>query len=802
MTFDPNDPRLTAYALGELDSSQRESVETLLKESDEARQAVEEIRLTAGWLSRELHHERETYSPPPSLNHQPLTAQVAKPSPAPRSWWSRNALKLGSLAALLLVSVGLFRLAIAPRGEPAASAPSLVAASKARGVADEPEADLRMLAEEAPVKLDSNLARAPTVVMTVAPRPDKEDSELPSALGLARASFAPRSVRRRSVVQASAAIELAVFAPEATKEKTLAATGSALEDRYFKLDVKDQAAAESEALKYRLRDQGGQGQGMGGGAGMMNSRGMQQNLQQASGPHVAKQMGPAQAPQGAAVSRRQGETPKRAAAVGRAVPSATTFAYAPQQTRTPADDPFRSVRETPRSTFLIDVDRASYASIRRDLSQNTLPRKDAVRIEELLNEFPYHDVAPSRLSADPLAVNVEIAGCPWDQRHRLACIGITARPIDQANRPACNLVFLIDVSASMQGPDRLPLVQWSLAKLTDQLGERDRLAIVAFGPTTGVVLASTTGMAKAKIRAAVDDLRVEAQDATRSGLALAYEIAGQSYIEQGTNRVILVTDAGSRIGAMGQDDLIGLVAAKASTGVSLSVLGVGAGTADNNTIATVAEKGRGHHAHIGSPLEAYRVLVEEMGSRLATVATDAKVQVELNANHASGYRLIGYRGASGPPAASIDDSRDAGAIVEGHHATALYEIVPPDAFNLAKRTAQELRESLGERLETLTVRLSFKKPDEGRIRLIEQTGIDRGTSFDRASNDLKLAAAVAAFGMLLSEPQSTGDMTYDAVEQIIQPFVAEGSDPTGCYREFAELVGKAKLIRRERDHRR
>ncbi len=862
MTFDPNDPRLTAYALGELDSSERESVENLLKESGEARQAVEEIRLTIGWLARELHHERETYSQQPSLNHQPLAVSVAKPLRAPRSWWSRNAFRLGSLAALLLLTVGLTRRWFAPRFEPAA-APNRVAAGKARGVAGEVAPKARILAEGAPAKVDSYAVRAPTVFNAAGSRPEQAAVALRSGTGLARAAFAPRSVRRRSVVEASAAIEVAFVAPGANRESRLAVTSPAGGDRYFALDVTQKARPGFEALQYRQPDQASQGQGMGGGAGMMNSRGLQQNRQAVSGPQAAKEMGPAQTPQGAAAGRRQNDA-RKAAALGGAqalankpsrgsvspqrvpelatggmsgmrtgkapsqavadnvdklqnpaqieereqadlIPQSrakSTFAYESQQTRTPAGNTFRSVRETPRSTFLIDVDRASYASVRRALSQNALPPKDAVRIEELLNEFPYHDAAPSRSSAGPFALHVEIAGCPWDQRHRLARIGITARPVDQSNRPACNLVFLIDVSPSMQQPDRLPLVQWSLEKLIDQLGDRDRLAIVAFGRTPGIVLASTSATAKSMIRAAVDDLRVEAQGARRSALALAYEIAGRSFLDQGTNRVILVTDDSSKIGAMGQDDLIGLVAAKASSGVSLSVLGVGAGTVDDNTIATLADKGRGHHAHIGSPLQAYRVLVVEMGSRLATIATDAKVQVEFNASQASAYRLIGYHGATVPPAASIDDSRDAGAIVEGHHVTALYEVVPPDVPNLAKRSTEELRESLEQRLGTLTVRLSYKKPDEGRSRLIEQTGIDRGTSFERASNDLKLAAAVAGFGMLLSESPFSGSASYDAMQQIIQPFLAEGSDPTGCYHEFAELIGKAKLSRRERDRRR
>ncbi|HKI20002.1 MAG TPA: von Willebrand factor type A domain-containing protein, partial [Isosphaeraceae bacterium] len=631
MTFDPNDPRLTAYVLGELDPSEHESVENLLKESDEARQAVEEIRLMVGWLTRELHREQETYAQQPALNHQPLAGSFAKPSPARRSWWSRNAFKLGALAALLLLTVGLVRVAITPRGEPAASAPNLVAAAKARGVAGEFDAEERILAETPPVA--SELAAKPAVLMTAAPRPAQAAPAAPAPLGLARDSLGLQPVRRWSVVKASAAVELAFYVPGASPAQTLALNAATGKDAYATQDVKDQPLRESEAIQYRQPNQANQVQGLGGGAAMMNNRGSLPNRQPVSGSHAAKVMAPAQSLGRSDLSQRGGQVPKASMApagaavasndrsprsmspqraperltegasetsMAGATPAAaanqvekledpsqisgqahsileskakSTFAFEVPQPATPTDGPFRLVRHMPRSTFPIDVDTSSYATIRRDLTEDRLPPKDTVRIEELLNELPYHDAAPSPVSPDPFALHVEIAGCPWDQRLRLARVGITARPIDQANRPPCNLVFLIDVSSSMRQADRLPLVQWSLEKLTDQLGARDRLAIVTFGQTAGLVLASTSGMAKSKIRAAVDDLRVEVQDGTRSGLALAYELAGRSFIEQGTNRVILVTDASARIGAMGRDDLIG--SRKTSNRVSLSVIGVG-----------------------------------------------------------------------------------------------------------------------------------------------------------------------------------------------------------------------------------
>jgi Ca-activated chloride channel family protein len=327
----------------------------------------------------------------------------------------------------------------------------------------------------------------------------------------------------------------------------------------------------------------------------------------------------------------------------------SSFAFQPHKAPPPPSNvAFRSLPERApavaalKSTFLPDVDRASCVNVRRVLSQNVLPAKDEVRLEELINEVPCHDDLPSIESLDPLAVNVEIADCPWEHRHRLARIGIAARAIDQRGRSACNFVFLLDLSPSMQEPDRLPILQWSLNRLIDQLGSRDRMAIVGFGQNPGVVLSSTTCSEKPKIRAAVDDLKVEAPETGRSALALAYEIASRNLLSAGTNRVILATDSSARIGAMRERDLTALVVDKAASGVSLSVLGVGSGTFDDRTITNLAEKGRGHDAHVTSPIEAYRVLVEEMGLNLATIATDARVQVEFNGDRVSAYKLIGY----------------------------------------------------------------------------------------------------------------------------------------------------------------
>jgi Ca-activated chloride channel family protein len=850
MMINPNDDsRLTAYVLGEIDPSERERVETLLKESEEARRTVEEIRLTVRWLTRELHHEQETYSWQPLPNHQPLELRgtALRPSPAPKSWWSHKAFKLGSLAAGLLLTAGLTRLAIMPRGNSAAG-PSPVADAKPRMGAEEIVSQAVARARAVPATRDDE--REPKLVMTLARNEKRADLSLLSELGVARDSVVPHTIRRKSVIQGSADVELALASPSGHKSKALVPTSLASEGQYYKLNTPERVTAQFDAAQNQQANQAFRGMA----GGMSNTRGVQQGGPPVSGPHAASQMMAAHEVERAALGRRlsQSAEPRGAAAgapvsalsrdrsspsgslaakpaadgarapqkanevppasadvsdkvqapaqiphLAKAIPQSrakNTITFESQPAESLGDSPFRPVRESPQATFLLDVDRASYANIRCSLNRNTLPSKDDVRGEELLNAFPYHDLAPSGSSSDPFSIHVEIGGCPWDQRHRLARIGITGQPIERADRPSCNLVLLLDVSASMQQPDRLPLIQWSLNRLIDQLGERDRLAIVAFGQTPGVVLSPSSGLAKAKIRATVDELRVEAADATRSGLALAYEIAGQSFQQNATNRVLLVTDDRSKITDLGANDLIGLVAARASSGVSLSVLAVGAGNAQDHAIVTLAEKGQGHYARIGSPLEAYRVLVEEMGSKLATIATNAKVSVEFNSGRVSAYRSIGYEGVNVRPNASIDDARDAGAIVAGHHVSALYEVVPAADLNLAQRPSRVLRETRSQFPETLTVRLSYNRPDDGQSRLIEKTAFDPGASFDRASNDLKLAAAAAAFGMLLRDSPFPGSSSFDGVHAIIQPFLTEENDRSGYFREFDGLIGKAKIL--------
>ena len=460
------------------------------------------------------------------------------------------------------------------------------------------------------------------------------------------------------------------------------------------------------------------------------------------------------------------------------------------------DNPFRQTASEPLSTFSIDVDTASYANVRRFLTQNMLPPKDAVRIEEMLNYFAYHDAPPSKSSEHPFAVHVEVADCPWNAQHRLARIGIAARPIDQSQRPPSNLVFLVDVSGSMQQPNKLPLVQWSLQRLVEQLGENDQVAMVVYAGASGLVLPSTSCLHKAEIMSAIDQLRAGGSTNGGAGIQLAYDVATQHFIKNGTNRVILATDGDFNVGVSNQGDLIRLIEAKARSGVFLSVLGYGMGNIKDSNLEKIADKGNGHYAYIDSPREAYKVLVEEMGSTLVTVAKDVKIQVEFNPAKVGAFRLIGYENRIMAHQDFNDDTKDAGEIGAGHHVTALYELVPPgkegelpgiDPLKYTKPAASKSPSN-----ESFTVKLRYKRPDGDTSRRLEYGVVDQGHSFAQASDDLKFASAVAGFGMLLRDSADKGSMTYPGVLEIAEATLAK--DSSGYRREFVAAVRQAKAV--------
>jgi Ca-activated chloride channel family protein len=485
-------------------------------------------------------------------------------------------------------------------------------------------------------------------------------------------------------------------------------------------------------------------------------------------------------------------TPARSAVKAEpSAPEPNTEAYARI-----ADNAFVRVDQQPLSTFSIDVDTASYANVRRFLTQNTLPPRDAVRIEELLNYFPYHDPPPT--GDDPFSVTIEVARCPWSSEHRLARIGLQGKPINSAERPASNLVFLIDVSGSMQPPNKLPLLKASLQRMVEHLGENDRVAIVVYAGASGLVLPSTSCASKPEILSALEELQSGGSTNGGAGIQLAYDVAVQNFIRGGTNRVILATDGDFNVGVTSEGDLVRLIESKAKSSVFLGVLGFGMGNIKDSTLEKLADKGNGHYAYIDTPQEARKVLVEEMGATLVTIAKDVKIQVEFNPAKVGAYRLIGYENRLLANQDFNDDTKDAGEIGAGHHVTALYELIPPgreDAENVPSVDDLEFQKPgapAADRLESLIVKLRYKTPESDTSRLIKRGVADEGGDYAQASDDFKFASAVAGFGMLLRDSPHKGSLTYPAVLELAG--ASAEADTSGYRREFLELVRKAQSL--------
>jgi Ca-activated chloride channel family protein len=465
-------------------------------------------------------------------------------------------------------------------------------------------------------------------------------------------------------------------------------------------------------------------------------------------------------------------------------PEANTEAYAAI-----TENAFRAVEHEPLSTFSVDVDRASYANVRRFLMEGRRPPRDAVRIEEMINYFPY--APPAQRGDGPIAVATEVADAPWRAGHRLLRIGLSTPPVDMRSAPAANLVFLIDVSGSMNGPDRLPLVQRSLRLLVNQLREDDRVAMVVYAGAAGLVLPSTRGSDRRTILDAIERLEVGGSTAGGAGLRMAYEVARSNFIPGGNNRVILATDGDFNVGESSDAAMVQLIEEKRREGTFLTVLGFGRGNLKDSKMEQLADHGNGNYAYIDNLLEARKVLVSEMGGTLLTVAKDVKLQVEFNPARVRAYRLIGYENRLLANQDFNDDTRDAGEMGAGHTVTALYEIIPvgvrSDAVvrgvdSLRYRTAAPAPTPAGSG-ELAFVKVRFKLPDGDTSRLLEHPVRETGAA---ASADFTFATAVAGFGMLLRESEHRGTLTLDQVLRLAEG--SRGADPEGYRGEFVRLA--------------
>ncbi len=457
---------------------------------------------------------------------------------------------------------------------------------------------------------------------------------------------------------------------------------------------------------------------------------------------------------------------------------------------------FKSVRSAPLSTFSVDVDTASYANLRRFLNHNHLPPKDAIRIEEMINYFSYRYPQPTGNA--PFSLYTELSDCPWKKDHQLLHVGLQGKHIDTEKLPAMNLVFLLDVSGSMQSPNKLPLLKKGFNMLTEQLRPQDRVAIAVYAGASGLVLPSTPGKQKARITRAINALEAGGSTAGAAGIELAYQVAKDNFIEDGNNRVILATDGDFNVGPASQGQLVRMIEKKRQQGIFLTVLGFGTGNLKDSTMEQLADKGNGNYAYIDGPLEAKKVLVQEMGGTLMTLAKDVKLQIEFNPAKVKAYRLIGYENRRLENEDFQDDQKDAGEIGAGHTVTALYELIPagsdekvPGVDDL-KYQESRVTDAARTSAEILTLKLRYKPPRSDTSQLLTHPLEDAAVAFEQSSEDFRFSAAVAGLGLLLRDSDFKGDLGYQQVIDLAKG--AKGADPEGYRAEFIRLAEQAELL--------
>ncbi|MHC5852692.1 vWA domain-containing protein [Nostoc sp.] len=498
------------------------------------------------------------------------------------------------------------------------------------------------------------------------------------------------------------------------------------------------------------------------------------------------------------VNRATMPKPQAGSSIGRVVPEPQPGSrFNTENYNRIEDNPFHRVENDPLSTFSIDVDTASYSNVRRFITQGELPPKDAVRIEELINYFTYNYPQPK--GNRPFSVTTEVTAAPWNPQHKLVQVGLQGKRLESETLPPSNLVFLIDVSGSMDDPNKLPLVQQSLKLLVNKLRPEDRVSLVVYAGNAGLVLPATPGSQKSKILAAIDRLEAGGSTAGGQGIELAYKIAKQSFLKSGNNRVILATDGDFNVGVSSDGDLTRLIEQKRDQGIFLTVLGFGTSNYKDGKMEQLADKGNGNYAYIDTLLEAKKVLVNDLRGTLFTIAKDVKIQVEFNPAKVQAYRLIGYENRLLQNQDFNDDKKDAGDIGAGHSVTALYEIIPTGTKSDVKlpevdplryqRSGETALNTAGN--ELMQVKLRYKLPQDSTSQLITQTIQDDDLRADRIpSTNLRFAAAVATFGMVLRDSEYKGNANYDLVMKLATQ--AKGEDQEGYRGEFIRLVEQSR----------
>ena len=737
-----DDPRFTAYALDELDDARaRREIEALLARSADARRALEDIREAAAKLEEEL--AQEPMPAWPDAEQQALKARVEGPSATGRRWW-RWAGGLAAAAALVL-------------------AVAITLSSQANVLERPPTVSVRTELSQATPQALADPRAAATDDPDIAPSPAFRATQ----------PLVARGVDSKVEAEFEATFEL----------------------------------NESFAVADDMSVGGGVVGGLPGGvpAGVVGGlpaaelrkpiQGQQRSVVREPltipGPEQRALNSPLREVAPAPRARALMPAPAFRRDIPRAEAQFNTEAYDRVE-----DNPFLDVRQNPLSTFSIDVDTASYANVRRFINSGRLPPRDAVRIEEMINYFRYDDPQPN--GEAPFSVSLEVAPAPWMVDHQLLRIGLKGAAFEKEDRPPSNLVFLLDVSGSMRSANKLPLVKKSIALLVEKLGERDRVAIVVYAGASGLALPSTSCDQKATILGALERLGAGGSTNGGAGITLAYQTAAANFRSDGINRVILATDGDFNIGLTDQGGLTRLIEDKARSGVFLSVLGFGMGNYKDSTLEKLADRGNGNYAYIDTLNEARKHLVREMDATLVTIAKDVKIQVEFNPAQVGSYRLIGYENRVLRAEDFNDDRKDAGEIGAGHSLTALYEIVPAGAAAGAaavdRLKYQQPRQSTPatRSTELLTLKLRYKAPHEDTSRLLSYplaAGAARD-SYAEASENFKLAAAVASFGMLLRDSPHKGSTTMGSVLELAME--AQDQDPYGYRAELVELIRRAR----------
>ncbi len=732
-TFDANDPNWTAFALGELAAAEAAEYEQVLASDEDAQAFVGEIRAMAALLETQLEAE-----PMPELTAEHRAAIESAPEKKsakviPFRWIVAGGSAFAA-AAILMIAVGLPLMT--HKADPAAKDPTMSAARPSEESQGEPE--------ETPDWAQQASADE---------QPDDDgivDQEAPA-------------------VPMAAAIE---------EQKPADANSNRLERR---------DGAVTTLLPKRAQ-KGAKGRDS-SGRNTVDLRGMKR----ADGDDKNGRFGFRQDPWGVESPGKQQGLIGNAGKMGWSGEEAPAAGedYAPIE-----ENNWKVAQTEPLSTFSVDVDTASYANVRRMLMAGQRPPADAVRIEELINYFDYDYPQPT--ADDPFAVATEVAPSPWNAGRKLVRVGLQGKDIDRGQRPASNLVFLIDVSGSMSADSKLGLLKRGLGLLVENLGSKDRVAIVVYAGASGMVLPSTPGNRTGDIMGALERLQAGGSTNGGAGIELAYDVARRNFIRGGTNRVILCTDGDFNVGVTNRQGLVQLATQKAKSGVFLTVLGLGMGNYKDATLEQIANKANGAYFYLDNDREARKVLVDELSGTLVTIAKDVKIQVEFNPARVAQYRLVGYENRKLAHRDFNDDKKDAGEIGAGHTVTALYEIVPVGAVGAGvdplryQRPPNELTPEAGG-AELLTLKLRYKRPDGDRSKLLVFRVEDNDKTLDEASDELKFAAAVAGFGMLLRRSPHAGDLDWGTVLEWAD-VGRRNRDPQLLRKEFVQLVRRAQAL--------